>query len=80
MKKLPSKLLVLAYNEQRNIEETINDIDNLFDEIIVVDDCSSDETSEILTLLTKVNKKIKIFHKQKILVLERVWTLALRRH
>ena len=80
MKKLPSKLLVLAYNEQRNIEETINDIDNLFDEIIVVDDCSSDETSEILTLLTKVNKKIKIFTNKKILVLERVWTLALRRH
>jgi glycosyltransferase involved in cell wall biosynthesis len=65
VKKLPSKLLVLAYNEQRNIEETINDIDNLFDEIIVVDDCSSDETSEILTLLTKVNKKIKIFTNKK---------------
>lgn len=39
--------VIPAYNESKKISKVINDIRSLVDEIIVVDDASSDQTSEL---------------------------------
>ena len=47
------KLLILAYNEERYINDTVIRNINLFHEVIVVNDCSTDSTKEILNSLSK---------------------------
>lgn len=60
MVKLSSKLLILAYNEEENIESTISDTIEYFDEIIVINDKSTDATENILQKISEQNKKIKV--------------------
>ena len=55
-----NKLLILAYNEQLYIEETILTYIDDFQEIIVVDDFSSDSTNEILKKLSSNYSNLNI--------------------
>lgn len=58
-------LLVLAYNEELNIEETLQSNIDLFDKIVVVNDRSKDSTQSILEELSKKNSKIEIILNRK---------------
>tara|TARA_Y100000389_G_scaffold109199_1_gene106277 strand:+ start:2492 stop:3451 length:960 start_codon:yes stop_codon:yes gene_type:complete len=58
-------LIVLAYNEENNIQETIVELIDQFDEILIVNDFSTDNTKKILSDLTKVNKNIKVLENPK---------------
>ena len=53
-----NKLLILAYNEQLYIKETVLKYINNFEEIIIVNDNSSDDTSKIINDLEKEYKNI----------------------
>ena len=53
-----SACLVLAYNEENFIENTILNIAPLFEEIIIVNDSSTDNTERILSNLTIDNLKV----------------------
>lgn len=55
--------VVIVKNEERNIVDCLDSID-FCQEIIVVDDYSSDRTPEILDRLSKENVKIKIFKRK----------------
>ena len=59
------KLLILAYNEELYIKETILSNIDFFDEIIVVNDFSKDSTLQILNDLTKDYKNLKIINNPK---------------
>ena len=58
-------LVVLAYNEELNIENTINSLYDEFDELIIVNDCSKDRTLEIINKFSKDYQKIKIINNEK---------------
>lgn len=60
-----NKLLILAYNEQLYIKETVLKYINNFEEIIVVNDNSSDDTSKIIIDLEKEYKNIKVISNKK---------------
>ena len=70
-------IIIPCYNEEKTIDQIINKILNvnidIEKEIIIVDDCSQDETKKILLKNFSNNEKIKIFFIQKIL--ERVLLL-----
>ena len=51
-------LLILAFNEEMNIEETISSYVEHFENILVVNDSSKDTTSEIIERLQKNNPNI----------------------
>ena len=42
-------LIVLAYNEENNIQETIVELIDQFDEILIVNDLSADNTKKIIS-------------------------------
>ena len=64
-------VIVPAYNEEILIEKTISSIPDIAEKIIVVNDCSTDKTKEILENLIKVNNKIQLINlKKKTQVLE----------
>lgn len=56
-------LLILAFNEEKYIEELIDKYIQEFEEIIVIDDASIDSTSEILKKLS--SKKLKVITNKK---------------
>lgn len=56
-------LLVLAYNEENKIRNVIEDYIDLFDEIIVIDDASKDETKKIIENLN--SSKIRLIRNKK---------------
>ena len=58
-------LLILAYNEESNIKETITLSEKHFDKIIVVNDKSKDNTKSIIEQLSEKNKKITLINNQK---------------
>ena len=60
-----NKLLILAYNEQIYIGETILTYIDDFQEIIVVDDCSNDSTNEILEKLSSDYSNLNIIRNKK---------------
>lgn len=60
-----NKLLILAYNEQLYIKETVLKYINNFEEIIIVNDNSSDDTSKIINDLEKEYKNIKVISNKK---------------
>ncbi len=68
-KKYTISFLVPAYNEQDTIEDTIKHILNIdykhILEIIVINDCSNDNTSKILIDLKKKYDRLKIITNQK---------------
>lgn len=64
-------VIIPAYNEGREFETTIKDVDNIvkkiFDdyELLIFDDCSADETGSVADKLTEKNPKIRVFHNKK---------------
>jgi len=58
-------VIVPAYNEEVLIEKTINSIPDIVEKIIVVNDCSTDKTREILENLSNVNKKVQLINLEK---------------
>ena len=60
-----NKLLILAYNEQLYIKETVLKYVNNFEEIIIVNDNSSDDTSKIINDIKKNYKNIKVISNNK---------------
>lgn len=64
-------IYVPAYNEEKNIAATISNLDNilknLFEdyEILLFDDCSTDNTPIIVDELAKKNDKIVVVHNKK---------------
>tara|TARA_A100001011_G_scaffold16820_1_gene17527 strand:+ start:12886 stop:13845 length:960 start_codon:yes stop_codon:yes gene_type:complete len=58
-------LLILAYNEEKNIETTISSYINNFDEIIIVNDSSTDKTKEIIENINKKNEALTIINNSK---------------
>ncbi len=58
-------LLVLAYNEEKYIEETIKDYVNDFEKIVVINDASKDSTLTILENLKSSYKNIEIINNLK---------------
>ena len=56
---------ILAYNEQENIKEVVETYIDNFDEIIVIDDCSTDETNLKVTKLVKKYSNLKIIKNSK---------------
>ena len=53
--------LVLAYNEENYIEDTLSNISSLFDLIIVVNDGSTDKTIEKINNLAFENIKLMTY-------------------
>ena len=58
-------LIVLAYNEEKNLESTLSEVSNNFDEVIIANDGSKDKTQEILNKLEKQYKNLKIINNKK---------------
>ena len=58
-------LLILAYNEESYIYELINDYKDSFESMLVVDDCSSDGTSDILKKSIKENQNLNVIRNEK---------------
>ena len=57
-------ILIYAYNEQKNILSVINSLPSFIDEIVVVNDCSNDDTHKILEDISKINSKVTIINKE----------------
>lgn len=59
-------VVIPVYNERKSIEEVIENVEsvNLQKEIIIVDDCSTDGTVDILKKINAENQNIKIFFHQ----------------
>ena len=58
-------LLILAFNEQENIQTVIKKNIDKFNEIIVVDDCSKDNTNKIINELSKMHSNLKVIQNEK---------------
>mgnify|MGYP001186650435 FL=1 len=58
-------LLILAYNEKSYIYDLINDYKDSFKEILVVDDCSTDGTSDELKRSIEENQNLKVITNDK---------------
>ena len=54
-------LLLLVYNEEIHIKRLIDNVIKIFDDIVVVDSYSKDESLKILENLNKKNKNIRVF-------------------
>ena len=60
MKKIA--VIVPAYNEELLIEKTINSVPQIVEKIIVINDCSKDNTKKIVDSLMIKNKKIELIN------------------
>ena len=58
-------LIILAFNEELNIEKTIHNNVKYFDSVIVVNDKSTDNTGTILKNLSLDNSKLIIINNNK---------------
>lgn len=68
MSEIIFSVIVTAYNQpqeiKRAVESVLNQTVKCF-EVIVVDDCSTDETPEVLATLAESNSNVKIFRHEK---------------
>ena len=55
-------VVVPAYNEETQIAKVINTIPSFIDYIVVIDDCSQDNTLEIIKEISKANEKVVVIH------------------
>ncbi len=55
-------VIVPAYNEEVLIEKTINSIPEKVNKIVIINDCSKDDTEKIVRSLMKKNEKIEIIN------------------
>jgi len=61
-------IIIPVFNEEKTLSELFNNVknvplpENMEREIIIVDDCSTDGTKEILHTLEKQDKKLKIIY------------------
>lgn len=60
-----NKLIILAYNEELYIEQLVKDYLTTFDEIIIINDKSKDNTYEILDNAFSKLEKVKIIHNKR---------------
>ena len=58
-------LFVLAFNEEKNIKNTIEDYINDFQYILVINDASTDQTKDILEDLKKSNPGLSLLNNEK---------------
>ncbi len=58
-------LLILAYNEEKNIKDTIFSYIDDFSEIIIINDCSTDNTKKIIEDISKGNDHITLINNKK---------------
>ena len=56
---------MLAFNERENIQTVIKKNIDKFNEIIVVDDCSKDNTNKIINELSKIHSNLKVIQNEK---------------
>ena len=63
MKKIA--VIVPAYNEEVLIEKTINSIPKKVNKIVIINDCSKDNTKMIVESLAKENNKIELINFEK---------------
>ncbi len=60
-------LVIIAYNEQRLIEPTLDNVPDFVDTVIVVDDCSTDNTRQVIEDKKAKDPRINIIkHKENI--------------
>ncbi|MEZ4272069.1 MAG: glycosyltransferase family 2 protein [Myxococcota bacterium] len=58
-------VVIPAYNEETQIEDTLNRMPNWIDRLVVVDDCSRDTTRDVIGRLAQANTRIvPIYHEQ----------------
>ena len=55
-------VIVPAYNEEVLIEKTINSIPEKVNKIVIINDCSKDDTEKIVRSLMKKNEKIELIN------------------
>ena len=58
-------VVIPAYNEQKLIGRTTGTMPDFVDHIVVVDDCSTDDTATVVESLQKQNRKITLLKHQK---------------
>ena len=58
-------LTVLAYNEEKEIASVIENYKDSFEEVLIVNDCSIDETGNILEKIKSINDNITIINNEK---------------
>ncbi len=61
-------IIMPAYNSEKYIQKSIDSV--IYQtyqnwELIIVDDCSTDSTTKLITQITKTNNKIKLYKQQK---------------
>tara|TARA_B100000989_G_C19501728_1_gene454591 strand:+ start:100 stop:801 length:702 start_codon:yes stop_codon:yes gene_type:complete len=68
MTKIKVSVVIPCFNEENTIEKVVTKVLNqkdIVDEVIVIDDNSSDKSKEIINKISKENSKIKFFFKEK---------------
>lgn len=58
-------VLVPAYNEEANIAEVLTTMPDYVDSVLVIDDCSSDDTSKIVNDMMKNDRRIMLMTNEK---------------
>ena len=53
-------LVIPAYNEEKLIKPTLENVPSLIDKIYVIDDCSPDKQNGVITRCAKKDKRIKL--------------------
>ena len=59
-------VVVRAHNEENHIKDTIETLPEFVDTIYVIDDGSTDKTSEIVKTLTGQNQRIHLLQHEKV--------------
>ncbi len=58
-------LVIPAYNEQRLIKPTLENVPKMIDRIYVVNDCSTDNTADVVLDISKKDKRITLINHEK---------------
>ncbi len=58
-------LIIPAYNAEKHLEQVVNGIPDWINQIVIVDDCSQDDTLQIANRLSEQFNRIKVVHHEK---------------